>query len=297
MALSKQQMQAWALGRIEAAFPPSESMSAIDDLYRVRPFFSGESALLFGMKTTPDAFEEPVELVERSKAGLRAWFDHFGNAGDTEQQAKLYYVVKAGDPTVAEPEFVGRKREAAEAFESAKCAALAKLPRPIEAVAQVSKSLAAALTGARGVRPDNFFAQHGSRIAVDGEPSPNWKNFDWLSPDPEWEELVGASFDAPFFPFAGADGDYVGVLVLDAANEAPVVYFSHEEGFFFVAQTLEQWNTMCDEAAATARGAKRKPRKAQGREAALLEEQVKSSTAYDGAFAAARVALEGRRPP
>jgi hypothetical protein len=308
MALSKQQLQAWALERIEAAFPPSASMSAVDDLYRVRWFFRGQSALLFGMKTTPGSFEDPEALVERAQAGLRAWFDHFGKAGEAEQQARLYGVVRAADPSVAEPELVRRQREAAEAFERAKQAALANVPRPVQAIAQVSHQLAARLREARGGRDDDFFARNGGRIEVEGQPSTNWKNFTWESADPEWDELVGAGFDAPFFPFAGADGDSVGVLVLEGTSEAPVVYFSHEEGYFLVAESLEGWNAKCEAAAAAPRGAKRKSRKSRARGASVAElvsdDEASfgvrgswSSGAYGRAFEAARAALASVRQP
>lgn len=287
MAASKEQMQSWALGRITAAFPPSEAMTAIDDLYRVAPFFAGESALLFGMKTTPDAFADPAQLIERSRAGLRAWFDHFGAAGELEQQAKLYPAIRANDPAVPEPELVRRRHEAHEAYEAAKRAAVAKLPRPIEAVARVSKSLALAIQAVRGARPDDFFSAHGRQLVVEGDPTASLGNFEWLAADPEWDELVEAAFDPPFFPFAGADGDYVGVFVSE--EETPVVYFSHEEGFFLAARNLELWNAMCD---AAARDDVRRKRRAPSNGL----EPPSSNTAYDAAFTAARAALNKLDP-
>lgn len=92
-------------------------------------------------------------------------------------------------------------------------------------------------------------------------------NFDWLSADPDWDDVVGSRFDAPFFPIAGSDGDYVGVLVFLEApgDDAVVLYYSHEEGFFFMAESLRHWNAMCDAASAGGRGVKKQVDRARGR--------------------------------
>ncbi len=286
MAVSKQQMQTWALRQIADASPPSSAVNAIDALRSVDSFFRSKRTLLFGMKTTPDAFEDPEALVERANAGLRAWFDHFGEIGDAEEQASLYYAISYLDPTIPKPELVRQQHAASAAHDAAKQKALAAIPRPLEAVAKVSTSLAAALGTVRGKRPESFFEKVGDLLDVTGERS--LSSFEWDEPDPDWDELVEAAFDPPFFPFAGQDGDYVGVLVLPSV--APVMHFSHEEGYAFIAESLEHWNVMCELATKGGRGPKPALRRAQGQMPKHVDGDA-ASNAYAAAFEAARAAL------
>jgi hypothetical protein len=289
MTASSDKLQRWAMARIEEAFPPDESLSAIDDLYRVEPFFAGETPLLFGMKTVPTAFADPAALVERARAGLLAWFEHLGATGDHAAQAKLYRSVRAFAPHVAEPELIRQETAAALADAHARQAALADIPRPMQAIAAVSPQLASALARLRDGRADDFFETHGKRLtAACGLKrfAVSLEHFEWEQEaggplDPDWESLVAASFDPPFFPFAGSDGDYIGVLVVAASDDAPVTVYSHEEGYRFIASSLTDWNALCDAAAARSRRRRRPPKV--------------ERTAYDQAFDAARAALASSR--
>ena len=280
-------MQAWVLEKIEGAFPPSNVVNAIEALNTVRAFFGGSRGLLFGMTTTPDAFSDPEALVRRANEGLRAWFDHYGEIGDFEEQALVYYRISHLFPDRPQPELVRERFAKSEAREAAIRNALAGIPRPLEAVAMVSEPLAAALRNVRGKRTDSFFEKAGDVLDPTGERS--MESFDWEEPDPEWDELVEGMFDPPFFPFAGQDGDYIGVIVLPEA--APVMHFSHEEGFAFIAQSLEHWNAMCALAAKRGRGLKKALLAAQGELPEGGDRDAAKASAYWAAFVAARAAL------
>jgi len=283
-------MQSWAMAQITDAFPPAQSLSALDDLQRVEPFFARETSLLFGMKTTPEAFDDPASLIERARAGLLAWFEHFGKTGDDAEQARLYSAVRTFAPDLAEPDSVKRQHEAAEVSARARQAVLADRPRPMRVITTVAPALARALAQVRGPRSDEFFELHGKQLAAAcklGRFAVSLDHFEWLQAanealDPAWDELTEASFDAPFFPFAGADGDYLGVLVVAGSNDAaPVVVYSHEEGYRAVAANLAEWNALCDQLAAGT-----KPRRGSRPPRVSVQR-----TAYDDAFDAARKAL------
>ncbi|MDI1476736.1 hypothetical protein [Polyangium sp. y55x31] len=293
MAISKEKMQSWAMRMIEEARPPSRTITAIDDLLALRSFFNGGRTILFGMKTTPDAFEDPSALVEEARDALREWFDHFGEIGDAKEQAQLYYRLEHLIE-IPEPELVRQERAANEARESAKRDALSVLPRPLDAVAAVSPSLAAALQNPQGGRSEDFFAKYGEALTPKGNTSLDMSNFDWLSADPDWDELVGSRFDAPFFPIAGSDGDYVGVLVFLEApdDDAVVLYYSHEEGFSFMAESLQHWNAMCDAASAGGRGVKKQVDRARGRNPRWKIDGALPTNAYGDALARAEAIIE-----
>src|SRR5690349_19453231 len=127
MAVSKEKMQSWALGQIEDASPPSAAVNAIEALRGVADFFRGQRSLLFGMKTTREAFADPDALVERANAALRAWFDHLGRIGDVERQASLYHAISHLDASLPEPALVRQRAAASAAHEAAKQKALAAI--------------------------------------------------------------------------------------------------------------------------------------------------------------------------
>ena len=308
VTISKEKMQSWARGMIEAARPPSNAITAIEDLLNLNSFFDGDRTLLFGMKTTPDGsssftctrktstFENPSALVEEARAALREWFDHLAEIGDAKQQSRLYYML-GNRLDLPEPALVRQEREAGEARDAAKRDALSVLPRPLDAVAAVSPSLAAALRDPRGGRSEDFFSDHGEVLTAKGKPSLHTSRFEWLSADPDWDELVGSRFDAPFFPIAGSDGDYVGVLVYPKASndDAVVLYYSHEEGFSFMAESLQHWSAMCDAASLGKRGAKQRVDRARGRQPNLQIDGALPPNAYGVAFEKAEAIMDRLR--
>jgi hypothetical protein len=158
----------------------------------------------------------------------------------------------------------------------------------------VAPSLAAALRDPSGGRPEDFFGEHGGWLTPKGNASLDTASFEWESADPDWDELVGSRFEAPFFPIAGSDGDYVGVLVhLERPDaDAVVLYYSHEEGFFFMAESLRHWNAMCEAAVAGGRGARQAVNRARGTAPKWQLDGELPSNAYSVAFAEAEAILE-----
>jgi hypothetical protein len=278
-------MQTWAQALIDERYPPTDLFNAIAELRSVVEFFAGERSQLFGMTTSPDKFLDGAALVASAKAGVVAWFEHAGRTGDDELQARLYPLI---DIEVPEPALVRQRREAAAQRDAAKQQALLAIPRPIEAVTAVAPALAAALRTLRDGVPADFFEAHGAMLHPKEDPSLNAQQFEWHDVDLGWDELLGPDFPPVFFPFAGANGDYLGVFVVGAPDDQGVVsFYSHEEGLFFMAQSLGHFRAMCD---AAAKGSLREVARVRGRPAKMnAVENVEN--AYTRAFQDATAAL------
>jgi hypothetical protein len=87
----------------------------------------------------------------------------------------------------------------------------------------------------------------------------DFAQFEWLADD--WENVAAAQLATNFLPIAGADGDYLGVLLdpgLLARGQAPVVYYFHEHDpvYTWVFES-------CATGAATLRALADKPRVSQ----------------------------------
>ena len=162
-------VQPWALGQIADTSSPSSAMKAIEGLRSVDSFFRSERTLLFGMKTTPDAFEESEALVERANAGLRAWFNHFG--GNRRRQATGVALPRdtriSIRPSPSPSSFVsGTRHRPRTTLRSRKRSP--RSPDRSRPLPGSRRRLAAALRTVRGKRPESFFEKVGNLLNITG---------------------------------------------------------------------------------------------------------------------------------
>ena len=187
------------------------------ELVRATLFFAGRSKQMFGMVVDARTLTEADALREQCKVALRGWFDAL--ATEPAEQIKLYEdnTRLALGLELPEPAALVEKR----AKETARADALAKLGAPS---ATLPENVRADLAKLRDSALD--FAA----LAAGKPDLHDLAIFEWL-PD-TWPAVIAAKLSPLLLPIAGAEGNYLALLVdgeLLAAGQVPVVYYFHEE--------------------------------------------------------------------
>lgn len=260
-----EKMQAWAEKLIAEARPgPTSTPSSVQDLVNVHLFLHGKRSQLFGMQASPTAFATPEALGRCASDALRSWFEHYESTGDADSQADLWHAIQrlGLEMALPEPPAVKRRR----LLREAKDRAVSELARPSEACREASQELADALVRIRAKVQGTFFEKSGKYIGpVDGADL-NAENFEWL--EDSWLEFADVPTDPCFLPIAGADGDYIGVLIHPVlqGEPCPIVFSFHEESprTYWIAASAEHLERMVDEAGKVGKDRKKRIDEARG---------------------------------
>lgn len=260
-----EKMQAWAEKLIADARPgPTSTPSSVQGLVNVHLFLQGKRSQLFGMQTSPTAFATPEALGRCASDALRSWFEHYESIGEADSQASLWNATQllALDMALPEPPAVKRRRMLTEARDRA----FSELAKPNEACGEASQELADALVRIRANVKGTFFEKFGKYIGSVDRADLNAANFEWL--EDSWLEFADVPTDPCFLPIAGADGDYIGVLIhpVFRGEQCPVVFSFHEESprMYWIAASAEHLERVVEQAAKAGKDRKKRIDEARG---------------------------------
>lgn len=217
-------IEEWIATKIDECKPSgTRGRAGVEDLMRALLFFEGKASQIFGMAAERASMPEVDTLRAACASAIRGWFEEFGRS-DVAAQVNLFEVAtRHGLPLdLPEPASV----TAARALERERTRALAEYGRPSDTLPKMP-SLAGDLARVWALSERVSFRAIAKYVSLPNQLS--MSQFEWFSD--EWSSVAQAGLEPAFFPLAGADGDYLG-LVLDAdllhEQQVPLVYYFHE---------------------------------------------------------------------
>jgi len=215
----------WIAERINECAPLSTRGSAgVEDLLRAALFFEGKASQVFGMAAQLNSMPGAEDLHAACLSALRKWFDEFATT-DPAAQVNLYEVARRhGLPLqLPEPASIKATRE----LEQQRDSALAQFGCLSDSLADW-RSLWTQLEALRAVGARVPFCAVTKFTAQ--PKSLDISQFEWLNDT--WAAVAKEGIEPAFLPIAGADGDYLGILLDSELRtqqvDPPVVYYSHE---------------------------------------------------------------------